>query len=377
MLKFSGICAIIMAAALVIAGIFELCAFSLKGRLEYLEAGRRWSSNGDTFAVISMYAEKESSFSSDQAKSWARSVDSALLESSISPSSETSRSWAYTYAAEADMTIVGPMGSVKADTIAAGGDFFVFHPMDLIYGSYFLNDESIPTGIVIDSNLAWKLFGAVNIVGKTVTINDVEFTVSGVCQPESDKGIYGYTYGTRPRLFMSYAGYVTAVGQDADVTIFEAAIPNLVNGFAKNIFNKAITVNEDTTEVLEVTERFSLKNRFENMRILKYSWIRSNKIEYPFWENEARVYDYYCAIFMIFETAAAAIFVASLLLCLICVKFSGFSLIYELKKLLKKFSENRNKNRKNTSNKIKKKKKQKKSRRKIKIPEEIDGGDAL
>ncbi len=379
MLKFSGICAIIMAAALVIAGIFELCVFSLKGRLEYLEAGGRWSANGDSFAVISMYAEKESAFSSDQAKSWARSVDSALLESSISPSSENARSWAYTYAAQADLTIKGPMGSTKAETIAAGGDYFTFHPMDFLFGSYFLNDESVPTGIVIDSNLAWKVFGAVNIVGKTVEINGVEFTVSGVCEPESTKGIYGYTYGTRPRLFMSYAGYVAAVGQDTDVTIFEAALPNPVNGFAKNIFNKAITVNEDATEVIEVTSRYNLKNRYENMKVLKYSWIRSNRIKYPFWENEARVYDYYCAIFMIFEVAAAVIFVSSLLLSLVCVKFSGFSVIYELKKLFKKISDNRNKNRKNTSNKTKRKKAHKKSRksRKAEIPGELDGGAEL
>jgi hypothetical protein len=69
------------------------------------------------------------------------------------------------------------------------------------------------------------------------------------------------------------------------------------------------------------------------MKTLKYSWIRGDKIEYPYWENEARVYDYYCAVFMIFEVAMAALFVVSLLLSIITLRFSGYSIIYDIKRL--------------------------------------------
>ena len=332
LLVFSGICAVILVVSLIVIGIFELLVLHYKNKLEYLEAGSRWSSNGDAYAVVNLYLEEGSAVSSDQALSWANSIDASLLNSSVTPN-DGARSWAYTYAADVTVSVTGTKSSVTAEAIAAGGDYFVFHPMKIVYGSYFLNDDSNPMGIVIDRNLAWKLFGAENIVGMTVTINDVEFVVSGVAEPESESGVYGYTYGTRPRMYMNYAGYVQTVGEDNSVTIFEAALPNSVKGFAKNIFDGVIKMNEETSEVIEVTSRFSLENRYANMKTLKYSWIRGDKIEYPYWENEARVYDYYCAVFMIFEVAMAALFVVALLLSIITLRFSGYSIIYDIKRL--------------------------------------------
>ena len=348
LLKFSGVCAVIMAAALILIGIFELIVAGYKSRLEYLEAGEHWSASGDNYAVISLYTEEGSAFSSDQVQSWALSMEAALLESSVTPK-EGARSWAYCYTTSDVVSVTGPKGSASAETIAAGGDFFVVHPMKIVYGSYFLNDNSNPMGIVIDRNLAWKIFGAENIIGMTVEIGGEEFTVSGVCEPESDSGIYAYTYGSRPRMYMSYAGYTIATGNSSNLTTFEAVLPNSVKGFAKNIFNQVIKVNEETSEINEVTDRFSLINRYNNMKILKYSWIRGNKIEYPYWENEAKVYDYYCAILMIFEVAFAAVFVVTLLLSIITLRFSGYSIIYDIKKLIKKWFD------KNKSNKIKSK----------------------
>lgn len=343
-LKLSGICALIMVFALAAAGIFELIVMHYENKLEYLDAGERWSADGERFAVISLYTEESSAFSSDQALSWAYSMDSALLNSSVTPV-EGARSWAYSYSTQQTLTVKGPKNSASAETIAAGGDFFVFHPMKIVYGSYFLNDDSNPMGIVIDRNLAWKLFGAENIVGMTVEIGGGEFVVTGVCEQESKGGIYGYTYGERPRMYMSYAGYTIATGVDSDLTIFETALPNSVRGFAKNIFDSVVKVNEDNSEVIEVSDRFSLRNRFNNMKILKYSWIRGDKIEYPYWENEARVYDYYCAIFMIFEVAMAAVFVVTLLTGLILFRFSDYSIICDAKKIVTKAAKKRRKRR--------------------------------
>ncbi len=331
LLKFSGICAIILAVSLVVIGVFELAVLHYKGELEYLEAGARWSADGEAYAVINLYLEEGSAVSSDQALSWVNSINTSLLNSSVTPN-EGARSWAYTYAADVTVSVVGVKSTVTAEAIAAGGDYFIFHPMKLLYGSYFLNDDSNPMGIVIDRNLAWKLFGAENIVGMTVTINGEEFVVTGVSEPESENGIYGYTYGTRPRMYMNYAGYIKTVGDDNSVTVFETALPNSVKGFAKNIFDGVISTNEETSEKIEVSSRFSFENRYSNMKTLKYSWIRENKIEYPYWENEAKVYDYYCAIFMIFEIAMAVIAVVTLLLSLITVRFSGYSPIYDIKR---------------------------------------------
>ena len=323
-LKASGILAIVFAVSLILTGIFELCVTAAGNSIGYIHAGERWSASGEPYAVIALYAEDSTAFTSDQVGQWAYSVDSGLLESSVTPK-ENARTWAYCYGTQDVLTVSGPMGSTAAETVAANGDFFLFHPLKFTYGSAFLNDPSNPMGVVIDRDLAWKVFGAENIVGMVLQIGGEDFTVVGVSERESSGGIYNYTYGERPRLYMSYTGYAKLQG-DGHITMFEAALPNSVKGFAKNIFDGAVRVNEETAWVSEVSERFSLMNRWENMKILKYSWIRENRIEYPYWENEARAADYRCAILMIFETASAAAAGITMLLSFILLRVSGYTL---------------------------------------------------
>lgn len=351
-LAASGILAVVFAASAILLGIFELIVAGLSGSIDFLDAGKRWSANGDRFAVITLYTEDGSALSRNQVESWVYTMDAKLLESSVSPN-ENARSWAYTYAAEETMTVTGPKDDATAEVIAAGGDFFVFHPQEFVYGSAFLNDASNPNGVVIDEDLAWKIFGATDIVGMEMSVNGVPFTVTGVSRRASDSGIYDYTYGERPRMYMSYAGYVKLRGDENHITMFETALPNAVKGFASNIFKGAVTANEDTMTVMEATDRFSLLNRYNNMKILKYSWIRENKIEYPYWENEAKVADYRCAILMIFEVALAAIAVTAMLLSFILLRTSGYTVTDSVKNLYRKL-EKKNADRKRQKPKKKK-----------------------
>ncbi len=334
-LAASGIAVLIFVVCAVLLGVFELIIIGISGSIEFLDAGERWSASGDRFAVITLYTEEGAALSGDQVKSWARSIDARLLESSVAPN-ENARSWAYTYAAEETMTVTGPRDNATAEVIAAGGDFFVFHPQEFVYGAAFLNDESNPNGVVIDEDLAWKIFGATDIVGMEMSVNGIPFIVSGVSRRASDNGIYNYTYGERPRMYMSYAGYIKLRGDENHITMFETALPNAVRGFAQNIFSGSVNVNEDTMTVMEATERFSLMNRWNNMKILKYSWIRENKIEYPYWENEAKVADYRCAILMIFEVVLAAIAVVSMLGSFILLRVSGYTVTDSMKNLYRK-----------------------------------------
>lgn len=340
LLRLSGVFAVIFISSALIVGILEWIVLGIAGTIDFIDAGERWSASGDRFAVITLYTEENAALSKDQVESWIYKTDMALLESSISPK-ENARSWAYTYAVEKTLTVSGPKAQATAEAIAAGGDFFVFHPQEFVYGSAFLNDPTNPNGVVIDEDLAWKIFGATDIVGMELTVNGTPFTVSGVNRRVSDTGIYAYTYGERPRMYMSYAGYIKLFGDEAHITMYEAALPNAVKGFARNIFNGAVSYNEETMSVMEASDRFSLLNRYNNMKILKYSWIRENKIEYPYWENEAKVGDYRCAILMIFEVAFAAAAVISMLLAFILLRISGYTVTDTIKNCYHKYQKSR------------------------------------
>ena len=336
LLKASGITALVMAAALLFGGLLELSVYGMKNRLGYLDAGKRWSADGARYAVIGMYAEESAGISADQAESWAHSTDNALLEASVTPA-EGARSWAYCYGMDSVLQVVGPKGTANAETIAANGDFFVFHHLKFTFGGGFLNDPTNPMGVVLDRNLAWRVYGAENIVGKSVIVNGEEFTIVGIADMESSSEPYKRTYGSTPRMYMSYAGF-SKIGT-GNITFFEAALPNAVKGFAYNIFTRSVQRNEDSSAVIEATDRFSLKNRWDNMKELSYAWISANRIKFPYWENEARVYDYRAAVVMLFETAFAAIAGASLILAVILLRFSGWSLIGVMKRLFAKISE--------------------------------------
>lgn len=335
-LKAAAAAAIVFLAILLVLGALEWIVSACAGRLSYLGAGKRWSSDGERYAVINAYMEDGCGVNSNTVDMWAYSINNALTEASIDATGDA-RPWTWCASFDTNLRLTGPKNSANAEVMVCAGDFFVFREMKFVSGSGFLNDRSNPMGVVLDDDLAWKLFGAVDIAGMTLTINDIEYTVTGVTKPDSEKGVYGYTYGDSPRMYMSAAGY-ERLGMDYTFTVYETALPNPVKGFAKNIFDGTVSLNEDKSDVIEATDRFSLRSRFENMKKLKYSWISVNRIEYPYWENEARVYDYRCAVLMILEIIVAAIGVIALLAAVILVVISGYSPITTVKNTFAKLS---------------------------------------
>lgn len=335
-LRLSGYVALVMAACAVIIGILELVVLAVSAPVGFIQAGKRWSASGEPYAVISLYTEDNSAISEDQVEQYASSIDAALLSASVE-SSENGRVWTYAYSTDTLRSVKGPKSSANAAITACGGDFFIFHPLNFIYGTSFLNDASIPNGAVIDENLAWKIFGAIDVVGMTMSVGDAELTVVGIVTAERSSEAYEYTYGDTPRMYMSYSAYYNKInGEASDITAYEVTLPNPVKSFAMNIFKTAVTVNEDTTSLTETSARYSVTNRFENMKQLKYSWVRSNKVNCPYWENEARMIDYVCAIIMFFEVIFLAVGVFSMLLSFILFRVSGFAVTDVIKNWYKK-----------------------------------------
>ena len=70
--------------------------------------------------------------------------------------------------------------SENTTAIGVGGDFFLFHPMTFVTGSYFSGDDLMKDKIVIDEEMAWQLVGSTDIIGQSVTIGGIPHYVSGV-----------------------------------------------------------------------------------------------------------------------------------------------------------------------------------------------------
>ena len=73
-----------------------------------------------------------------------------------------------------------PEDSVTVTAVGVGGDFFNFHPLDLMSGYYFSEDESMQDRILLDDRTAWRLFGSPYVVGQSVDIGGTPHYIAGV-----------------------------------------------------------------------------------------------------------------------------------------------------------------------------------------------------
>lgn len=72
-------------------------------------------------------------------QSFEYSLKNVLQEASITETSEnpSARLWVDAYSADGKITLVNGRNTLDANAIGIGGDFFLFHPLKLITGSYF------------------------------------------------------------------------------------------------------------------------------------------------------------------------------------------------------------------------------------------------
>ena len=110
-----------------------------------------------------------------------------------------------------------PDESLSVNAIGVGGDFFNFHPLDLIAGYYFSEDDLMQDRILLDDITAWRLFGSPYVVGQSVEIGGTPHLIAGVFRRPAgrfyrESGIGDYL------IFMSYESLCqyTQVGSVSD-----------------------------------------------------------------------------------------------------------------------------------------------------------------
>lgn len=329
-IRFSGFCAILCVVFALLFAIGEGIAAGLTIDLDALNAGDRWSATGEPYATLTLHTDTENALSRNQIESYAYSIDNALLNESIE-SSENGSVWTYCYYTEKVLSVKGSKATASLTVMATGGNFYTFHPLQFRYGAPYVYDKALPDGVVLDEDAAWRIFGAIDVVGMTVEIGGRELTVTGIVEKERDTAGFEKAYGEIPRVYMSYYGYENIYGEENNITTYEVTLPNPVKSFAKNIFETAVSINEDHMVLRENSSRYSLVNRFNRMQELPYMGMRNDRIVYPYFENELQVIDYTTSMWMIAQTIAGALVILTLLSAIIALFASGFSVTAVIK----------------------------------------------
>jgi hypothetical protein len=267
----------------------------------------RWDSSGNS-AQISCFFSVNAYISTDTIEEFEHSLDNALKEESITIESihdedageinESARLWADAYSADGKITVTSDRTSITASAIGIGGDFFLFHQLQLINGAYFSGNDLMTDYCILDEDAAWQLFGSNDIAGQMVTIGGAPHIVTGVIKRPS--GRLNEAAGLSDTVV--YVSYDTLdnYGTNNGINSYEIVMPNPVSGFALGKVKEQFGTDEKSVEILENDTRFSLLSRLKTVAAFGTRSMNGKAIIYPYWENEARGYEDIIALMTVF-----------------------------------------------------------------------------
>ncbi len=261
---------------------------------------KRWSKDGG-WAQVSCFFSADASVTEDTLQEFEYNLQKYLQESSVTLESENpgARLWVSTYSAEGKVTLSTAYGSVEADALGVGGDFFLFHPGRLLYGAYFSGNDVNQDYCVIDEEAAWQLFGSSDVAGMMVDIAGTPHIVTGVI--ERQKGRLWEAGGLdATRVYVSMPT-LEKLGVSHGINHYEIVMPNPVSKFAYNYVKEQLGKDERETEILENSTRFDLLKRLKIVKAFGTRSMNGKSIIYPYWENVARGYEDMTAMITLFS----------------------------------------------------------------------------
>ena len=264
---------------------------------------KRWE-NGRSVAQISTFFSANSGADINTIKEFRYKLDNALHEASISGDEEypDARLWIDAYSVSGEMELKVGKNSVETSAYGVGGDFFQFHPLKLLSGSYFSESDLNQDCCVLDEDAAWQLFGSFDVAGMTLSADGKTLVVCGVIQkPDgrlaNEAGVKG------PQIYLSYQAFNELSGEEDSalgISQYELVMPNPVSNFALQKVQENMPVDEEDMLVIQNTDRFSL---YRCLVLLSEYGTRSmskRAIIFPYWENLARGYEDICIAVIFF-----------------------------------------------------------------------------
>lgn len=262
-------------------------------------AAKRWAEGNDA-AQISCFFTESTEIDKDKIRSFEHELDKVLLESSITAPNENARLWADAYSASGTITLSSGKKSL-ADTAAVGigGDFFLFHPVQLLKGSYFSGNDLMHDKVIVDEDAAWQLFGSNDVVGMPVNIGGTPHYISGVIRRE--EGRFHEAAGLDKTLVYVSCETLEEFGKTEGINSYEVVMPNPVKNFAYNSVKEKLGIDENHMWVVENSARFHLKGLLTVISEFGMRSMNARAIQYPYWENVARGWEDVFAVILVLQ----------------------------------------------------------------------------
>ena len=274
---------VIIAVGLLVFGILTAVSGAVAGTQKTQYCAKYWDPDG-RYSMVSVFLPEDSGLKQEKVRQLQYTLDQALIKEAMEAPADNARLYVAAYSVKSQVSLFSQRAkSQQCTAYGVGGDFFRFHNYELISGSYLMEDSIANDQVVIDEEAAWKIFGAIEVDGMTLTYNGKEYIVQGVVKPQD-----GYKTKTGGAESGTVFFPLEAIGQDADC--YEIIFPNPVSGFALKQVKEAFTscgYSEDDIRVIDNSERYSFVNSAK--RVLKWTdkGMSFKARKYPYWENSA------------------------------------------------------------------------------------------
>ena len=274
----------------------------LSANMEVQKAAERWQGESSTeFHQVSCYLPVDEKQSLNDMYAFRFKLLDALHKAALDIDTDESL-FVDAWSSVDKLTVSSSRATGEASVIAVGGEFFQFHPIRLLSGSYLSESDLMQDRVLLDEDLAWLLFGGTELTGMSLKINGVPFVVGGVIEREQDfASKRAYTVGQG--LYMSYDAYVGLTGNEQSITCYELVMPEPVKGFALNTVKENFNLGRG--EAVVNTGRFGLLRLYKLLGQTGTRSMQAMGMMYPYWENAARCVEDICVMLLLAATVFA------------------------------------------------------------------------
>lgn len=302
--------------AVLLGLICALCFWrfrAVSNLLDSQKAAQRWQGGGERdFAQLSFFMPADHKLSRDEIYTFRKDMAQKLKGASYNIETETGLYRdAWSLSAPVKVSLGRQIGEVQA--FAVGGNFFDFHPLRLLSGSYLEPNDVMDDRVLLDRETAWLLFGAVDVSGMSFSLNGTPFVAAGVFEHEKD-AFSKAAYGEGMRIYMSYDAFIRLFPDNTGISCYELVMAEPVKGFAHSAAEEKFPVKK--AELVDNSYRFDTDRLFRLLRTSTERSMHKGSAVYPDWENAARAAE---------DSAARW-----LALCVITAAFPIALLLYEL-----------------------------------------------
>ena len=286
----------VLCISAVLSAIFFLIFLYLGKIPDSQYAAERWRGENDTrFAQVSWFAGSGDTLSPGQISAFRRNLSDRLLQEA--ETSEEDVLFTDAWSLGIQVSVTGEHGSADTAGFAVGGNFFFFHPLRLVSGSYLTESDVNSDRVLLDRELAWRLFGGTDLEGLSVTVNGTPMVVAGVVEREQDFATEK-AVGEGMCLYMGTRAYQQLAANEENVRLidcYELVCMQPVDSYAENLLSELFPVGQGT--VLTNTGRFRISPILEMLRGFGERSMRKDALVLPYWENAARCLEDWCALF--------------------------------------------------------------------------------